>query len=861
MPGPPSTWTPEQWEDEPERTGARTDLYRRTDVYGLGAILYEVLTGRPPFLPEENRNETRRKVRFDDPPRPRTLRPGIPRELEAICVRCLRKRPADRYATAKEVSDTLGRFLGGYPVEDCSRLTSVRYFVGRHRRPTAVACAGLLLLAAVLGLFVSTRWMHKREEAMNAFEGGRELFKKGRVTEGLNRMRVAIDLLPYGETIQRGYFSRNVKSLESSLSREVDHRDFPSEIQAAVVSADPEERYVLVGDAAGKTTLWDRARKMTEVLPTRAGRSRISAVALNKAGTLCASGDLDGNVTVWDVQLQRILRIVDLGDLVNYLSFFGNNDRLLTRTPGGKGPALQIWDVFQGGGKELRLKTGDDRPATGGEFVASPTGDRFVSVHSYSTNACQLWDAETGRLVAELPDEAESASLSGKPQQLQATFSADGLRLLIVGARLTLYDARTGAVLRRVDAGPWKRVRCIGLRDDGGVTLVLDTRDATVFRRMTPDLEVWDDVPMDPPASLAEGTTFTARGRVVTGLSTRTLFLLEPPPLGLHHSNLGLLIGQAEVVASGDGSRIATLARPTSMFPRTAEERRKAATSILQIWESVTLRLISRVEQPPEGCVARSIAYGPTADSLALGCYAAEDGQAPVLIATLAPDGAIKFERLGSHSGHVRALAFTPDGTRLVTGTVSNPADGHAELKCWDPKDTSGPLWKITYPTRIDVIAISPDGKQVVVGGKDGLLRLYPIDRVSGTPPMARIGTIVAAVAFAHDRPLLAVSQATDRVLLFDISDGSFVPMGEFDEPGASSSKLAFSQDDETLYVKGTVGLRRRDVQTKKSLDPVIPFADPPYTFTLTARPEAVLAVMLSGKLIQRMVPNSTPHH
>ena len=143
-------------------------------------------------------------------------------------------------------------------------------------------------------------------------------------------MRSAIDLLPFGETILSGYFTRNLRSLESSLSRVIDSQNFLNEIQAAAVSADPDERYVLVGDAAGKTILWDRAANMTAELPTRAGRQRVSAVAINKTGALCASGDFDGIVTLWDLQSHQILRIHELSGLVVGLAFLGNGDRLLT---------------------------------------------------------------------------------------------------------------------------------------------------------------------------------------------------------------------------------------------------------------------------------------------------------------------------------------------------------------------------------------------------------------------------------------------------------------------------------------------------------------------------------------------------
>jgi serine/threonine protein kinase len=134
----------------PEQADGRLDLIDpRTDVYGLGAILYELLAGRPPFSGASTQ-EVLRKVREEEPERPRRVLAGVPAPLEAVCLKALAKRREDRYATAGALAEDVRRFLADEPVTAQREPWSVR--AGRwvkHHRPLVAGAAAAVLVAAV----------------------------------------------------------------------------------------------------------------------------------------------------------------------------------------------------------------------------------------------------------------------------------------------------------------------------------------------------------------------------------------------------------------------------------------------------------------------------------------------------------------------------------------------------------------------------------------------------------------------------------------------------------------------------------------------------------------------------------------
>jgi tetratricopeptide (TPR) repeat protein len=138
--GTPRYMAPEQAAGQPDQVGPATD------VYALGTILYECLTGQVPFA-SSSPLETMVKIRRDEPPSPRRLQRSIPRDLETICLHCLQKQPERRYASAHALADDLRRFLRGEPIQARPTPAWERVWKWSRRHP---AWAALLGLASVL---------------------------------------------------------------------------------------------------------------------------------------------------------------------------------------------------------------------------------------------------------------------------------------------------------------------------------------------------------------------------------------------------------------------------------------------------------------------------------------------------------------------------------------------------------------------------------------------------------------------------------------------------------------------------------------------------------------------------------------
>jgi tetratricopeptide (TPR) repeat protein len=196
--GTPNYMAPEQ------ASGQARAIGPAVDVYALGVILYETLTGRPPFR-ADTPAETVRQVLDQEPVPPARLNPKVPRDLQTVCLKCLQKEPDRRYASAAALVDDLRRFLDGRPIQARPLGLAARLIRWCRRNPMAVAIGVLLVVAATVSTWLAVR--ASRAEA-------NERLAKVDVEKRLRQVEKAVDLLP---SVFQHLDTRDMARTEGSL--------------------------------------------------------------------------------------------------------------------------------------------------------------------------------------------------------------------------------------------------------------------------------------------------------------------------------------------------------------------------------------------------------------------------------------------------------------------------------------------------------------------------------------------------------------------------------------------------------------------------------------------------------------------
>ncbi len=404
--GTPNYMSPEQAAGQGKRPTTASD------VYALGAILYELLTARPPFV-DEAEADVRQQVIHAEPVVPSRLRRGVPRDLETICLKCLRKEPHQRYASAGALAEDLRPFLDGEPILARPTAAWERAWQWARKKPAVAGLAASLgvVTAAALGV-VTSLWLAAR--------GLNEQLRQEQA-----KLQSALE-----------HKDRALEEKDRALAREQTARLVNTIGHAWFAQRDGDvgkAQEVLAGVAPGLRCFeyhYLRALCGRKMRIFRGHTGAVRCVAVSPDGKRLASGGEDGKVFVWDVVTGR-----PSGEFRHPVSITAVAVSPCGRyvASAGATPSLQLWEVSSG-----RLaRTFEGPPGFSGKAVAfSPDGWRLASASHDRT--VKLWDVATGLTALTL--EGHEGKVLG------VAFSRDGRRLASAGTDGTVkvWDATAG---------------------------------------------------------------------------------------------------------------------------------------------------------------------------------------------------------------------------------------------------------------------------------------------------------------------------------------------------------------------------------------------------------------------------------
>jgi eukaryotic-like serine/threonine-protein kinase len=763
--GTPGYMAPEQIRGHNDRVGPGAD------VYALGAILYELLTGRPPFqapTPLEVMNQ----INQLDPVPPSRLLPGVPRDLEVICLRCLEKQPERRYPGAAALADDLRRFRAGEPIRARRVPPPERAWRWARRRPAPAALLLLVLLVAVVGFpAVTLLWLeaaaarqraldHEREAVAarnearaqrNRFQQqsaeillgrGLELAQRGEVSKGLHWMLEGLRTSPAGADDFRRVARTNLAAWGRQVCGLRHLLDHPDEIDAVAIR--PDGKAFVTGCLNRGIYTWDAATGRPLGKPI-APPGQVLSLAYSPDGKVLLAGggshqsgrgDFSCWVRRWDAATGEPLGPALAHDLRVWAVAYSPDGKTFLvgagRNDGRKGQ-VRLWDAATGEplGAPLAL------PFTVKAVAFSPDGKRFV--------------AATGALDAEVPGRArvwDTASRRpvgrplGQPSRFWAVcFSPDGK---------SLWTADDGAV-RRWDPATGKpageplrhpsNIRALALTPDGA-TLVVGCSDGIV--------RLWDaatDQLLDQQA-FHEGWVSS----VAVGPDGRTLLT----------GARGDRTARVWEVGRSLSRPVARGAEGTGVSPSRPPAQRKA----------------------PAGLRFRSVAYSPDRRTVLTGSAIPHPALSPVGgggVRGLAQLwDAATGRPLGIPLGHpypsVRVVAFSPDGKKVATASMEETSVACA-ARVWDAS-SGRPLtpW-LPQGNHVAALAFSPDGKLLATGDYNHEVHLWDAATGKRVGRPLRQRDIVLSLAFSPDGRTLAAGTAHDwnrdpQARLWDVAAG-----------------------------------------------------------------------------------------